>query len=595
MEKETALLAAMQVKHKYYSISTDKNDICRDIESEELVTAKNEHLFQRDTITWWVKGQNDNIISDDPRIVASHDQEGLVKIFVRKMAKKEKNYAYYIYHPAYEILTDKNGNIIYEDDGVTPKKACTPKYVNAKLNAKRAYEGAELDIGTFETMKDHVFYWNLVDQFIPYYYGEYLPEEGDPERSKRIEEIAEQIYILYDAYGPSQECRSAKLKNVKFGDSDLCLNGVTVKNTDGSTENVPLEEYVAGVVQGELGGYLNSIGIEAAKAQAVAARTYVLYTTSNCSSTILNSSANQNYTKPTNQIAIEAATSTAGELLYNNGQIFLSEYDSWYCKKSDTCTYTKLPLGETNELTLSSYNSWAAGGHGRGMSQIRAFQYADEGLGYQEILAQFYSSGTTVVQASQNNSGVTYGVSGTLGEPVEGWQGWKQSAQPWGSMYLGNSQSDMANWGCFVTSYAMAFAKFGLTEINGEPLDPGVFLSYLNQYHNEHPDAGTFGAGGGFDNPIPALRQLVSTFNRTVEFNDVSIENIKNNLDAGNVVIIGISHYGSKGVSSHFFVAYDHSGDTIYIADPGGWLTTYNDYLKDSSYISTNSLIILSI
>ena len=48
---------------------------------------------------------------------------------------------------------------------------------------------------------------------------------------------------------------------------------VRVKRTDGSVNNVLLEEYVVGVVGGEMPA---SFDIEALKAQCVASRTYVL-------------------------------------------------------------------------------------------------------------------------------------------------------------------------------------------------------------------------------------------------------------------------------------------------------------------------------
>ena len=51
----------------------------------------------------------------------------------------------------------------------------------------------------------HIFYWNLVNSFIPDYYADYLPEL-EPKKTEAIKKIAEDIYLLYKDMGPSQSC-----------------------------------------------------------------------------------------------------------------------------------------------------------------------------------------------------------------------------------------------------------------------------------------------------------------------------------------------------------------------------------------------------
>lgn len=159
-----------------------------------------------------------------------------------------------------------------------------------------------------------------------------------------------------------------------------------------------LEEYVAGVVSAEA---YNSEGIEALKAQAIAARSYAIIRTNYCQSPINNSSAAQNFTTNITDAARTAASATEGLVLTYNSEIILSEYDSFYRGGDYSCdsngcsvTYTKLPNNEKHKVTVSNkYTNMIAGGHGRGMSQIASYELANQGKTYDYILNYFYSPG----------------------------------------------------------------------------------------------------------------------------------------------------------------------------------------------------------
>ena len=206
---------------------------------------------------------------------------------------------------------------------------------------------------------------------------------------------------------------------------------ITVKDRDGNIIGTySLEEYVAGVVEAE--GYTGE-GIEALKAQAVAARTYAIYKTSTCSSPITASQGVQEFEKNPDLItanAKEAVAATEGEVLTYNGEIFMSEYDS-LCYNDSRCpdavktktgdsytltvTYTKQPNNETHKITLSDsfYDGWIVEGYGhaRGMSQLVSYQMAKEGMTYDEILKYFYSDGVEISKlTSSNNEGFLHGV-----------------------------------------------------------------------------------------------------------------------------------------------------------------------------------------
>lgn len=164
----------------------------------------------------------------------------------------------------------------------------------------------------------------------------------------------------------------------------------------GDTVSVPLEEYVAGVVASEVG----NPHIEAAKAQAVAARTHAwpYYSTGK---TISDSSAtNQAFravriNPKSYPNAVKAAQETRGEVLFYNGKVI------------STCAYSASNGGQTtsSEERWGGFRAWliaqpdpwdvAEGittktGHGVGMSQ-RGMKYAAKiGKTYKEILSFYY-------------------------------------------------------------------------------------------------------------------------------------------------------------------------------------------------------------
>lgn len=184
-------------------------------------------------------------------------------------------------------------------------------------------------------------------------------------------------------------------------------SGITVVDEEGNVVGTyALEEYVAGVVTGEM---YEDFPIESKKALAVAARTYVLASTDSCKNSIESSSNRQNFNSNISDSAREATNATAGQILVDSdGNIFSTEYDSWNCKGSTTCTYTKKPNGETHTVTISdTYLSRAAGGHGRGMSQIAAADMANQGSDYKSILLYFYSDGVQLSNLTSSSTGIT--------------------------------------------------------------------------------------------------------------------------------------------------------------------------------------------
>lgn len=384
MKKEVRLLANMQIKRNKYGLNKKQKEdtgyYCSSTATTTVVSADNSDDFDK-TSFFWIKERA--IDSSTPEKIASNDRTGILS-FLSKKVNEETNYAYYLYQPAF----DANGE-------------CSDSYAKDQL----PQEKQEISIGDYQTSEDSVYYWNLVNSFIPEYYEEYLPAKSDPNYEKEVKKIADEIYMLYDTMGPSQTCASSYQ-----GPSSLCPNGITVVGKDGNASTIDFEEYIAGVVSNEA---YSSEGMEALKAQAVAARTYAINLTNYCEKTISNSTNAQTFTKDINDRAREAATSTAGEILVDsNGKIFGAQYDS-FCYDDKDCpdakknadgtysvTYTKVPNGEKHVITLSDPKQYGrithGQGHAHGMSQLLSYQMAKEGKTYQEILSYFYSDGVTI-------------------------------------------------------------------------------------------------------------------------------------------------------------------------------------------------------
>lgn len=359
MTKQIKFLANMQIINKHYELDNSSGSYCSNEVTIEPITSGDKN-------------------SSTPELIAGNDYDGWAN-FITGKTFDEQNNAYYIYKPKYD-----------SDD------ECSHSYANGKLPE----DEKEISIGDYETRKESIYYWNLVNTFIPDYYAEYLPSD-ETEKQSKILQLADQIYLLYKQIGPSQSCGASY-----GGPSVLCPNGVTIEDV-GTFE---LEEYIAGVVSNE--AYSNE-GIEALKAQAVAARSYALVYTDYCTKTIPNSISAQTFTRNINDNSRLAATSTAGEVLIDSdGNVISAMYDS-FCYNDEDCpdatknndgsysvTYSKVPNGEQHTITLSDSSQYSrivpGYGHAHGMSQLHSYQLAKEGYTYEQILKYYYSDSVEI-------------------------------------------------------------------------------------------------------------------------------------------------------------------------------------------------------
>lgn len=256
-----------------------------------------------------------------------------------------------------------------------------------------------------ENTGSNFFRWLYTD-FVDDYYKEYLGNLTGDKLAEKKEEIIHFIYLYYKELAKNNtDCSNSYV--------NLSCPQITVSGGD-YAGTYSLEEYVEGVVAAELGysGYP-----EALKAQAIAARTFAIKYTDNCTKSIVNSTNAQTFNpSKVNADVKKAVADTAGLVLTDNGNVISSEYSSFTSNHScsgNVCTgkFKKLPSQTegTVSIDLSKVGiglsaSSLAGGHNRGMSQYAAL-YFDRSLSYsyKEILKYFYDPKVDITATSVSN------------------------------------------------------------------------------------------------------------------------------------------------------------------------------------------------
>ena len=194
-----------------------------------------------------------------------------------------------------------------------------------------------------------------------------------------------------------------------YAEAESSVKILLYRNESGETEEIPLEDYVLGVVAAEMPV---SFGDEALKAQAIAARTYAAYRIAAgyrhgeseaavcdsyacCAAYISPSEAALRWGSSNSETIISdisrAVSSTCGKIVLYKDKIALTIWHSnsyEYTKSAENVWGGSEPYlvsVSTLEGRVDSY-----GGHGVGMSQYGAAEMATRGCSAAEILAHYY-------------------------------------------------------------------------------------------------------------------------------------------------------------------------------------------------------------
>ena len=579
MRKEIQLLANMQIKTKRYGYDNDLRGIavrdCRPIDDPEeeekfLVTEENVDRFDPKGLNVAAYlNVNGGFISDSPQLVAKHDKRAFAAFFTKK-SKEETNYEFYIYSPKdHEECSDTNGDGQEECEIVCNKKLPKNEY--------------ELSIGDLSNMEESVYYWNLVNSFIPNYYDEYLPD-GDG-REEAIKKIAEEIYLLYADLGQGQSCAAYDIQE-------------TICRSDEGADYYTGDNGGTGPINGSTNEFLNRIaplaieemsrtGLDASVIMAQAAlesswgksglsSKYANYygMTSGC---INNSAYPPSQYRGTVLRPGSEFNNCTGNAFWDGTVVAMCNKDGGDCQwyrvydsfENSTKDHNRLLLESSRYSNCNKYRDpqdqiqcIKNGGYATApdyvssvMSVINAHNLSKFDIGewdgeYIEITEPLYTS----------NVCFDYG---ELSSASGDWANWLQGDPRWKDLVI--NTKTIGKVGCALTSVAVQIARSGVGTTVGANFNPGTFMLAHK-------------ANGGFsgNNIEWNVSDVAPNFQFVNNPDFTSISQLKSLVDQGYYLVLGVKNSG------HWVAVDKVVGDTVYIYDSalrgGVRYTTANQY-----------------
>jgi SH3 domain protein len=525
MKKQIKLLANMQIMTNRY----EKSSECADSESTTLIT----------------EGDKD---SSTKELIASHDADGSNPFsFLLKKSSQEKNYVYYKYTPAYEITKV----------GDTEIKTCPS-------NAKAPEDTKEISIGDLSNMEDSVFYWNLVNSFIPDYYADYLPE-SEPKKTEAIKKIAEDIYLLYQDMGPSQSCSMDYNFICRSDEGSNYYSGTTGNATASRTEFMNNISPVAISEMTRTGVYASVTMAQAALESA------------NGGSGLSTKYANY-YGMTAGTCAPKAAPSGVSGTVYRSGEggNTCSGNSFWdgtvvaMCNSSGKdCQWYRVydsfenSTRDHSRLLSDKYNCNVYGSNSEQLQCIKDHGYATDPNYVSKILnviktynlSQYdigtWDGTTTSYDSPTYNNKICYNGGSTNSGTFTSW---KQYDSQWSNVRLGNKT--VGKIGCAMTSVAIQIMRSG-SPLSIEEFNPGTFAQALTK-------AGGFDAAGNIT--WSAVERIAPNFKFVDRVNHrPSLQELNNLVSQGYYVILNVK-YGRHWVAID---SVDVANNKIYMFDPG--------------------------
>lgn len=523
MKKQIKLLANMQIMTNKY----EKSSECADNESTTLIT----------------EGDKD---SSTKELIASHDDDNIFEFF-KKKSNKEKNYIYYKYTPACQITTVGNTTV-----------KSYPTNVNLPEDTK------EISIGDLSTMEDSVFYWNLVNSFIPDYYADYLPE-SEPKKTEAIKKIAEDIYLLYQDMGPSQSCSMDYNFICRSDEGSNYYSGTTGNATASRTEFMNNISPVAISEMTRTGVYASVTMAQAALESA------------NGGSGLSTKYANY-YGMTAGTCAPKAAPSGVSGTVYRSGEggNTCSGNSFWdgtvvaMCNSSGKdCQWYRVydsfenSTRDHSRLLSDKYNCNVYGSNSEQLQCIKDHGYATDPNYVSKILnviktynlSQYdigtWDGTTTSYDSPTYNNKICYNGGSTNSGTFTSW---KQYDSQWSNVRLGNKT--VGKIGCAMTSVAIQIMRSG-SPLSIEEFNPGTFAQALTK-------AGGFDAAGNIT--WSAVERIAPNFKFVDSVNHrPSLQELNNLVSQGYYVILNVK-YGRHWVAID---SVDVANNKIYMFDPG--------------------------
>lgn len=590
MQKEIDLLANMQIKTIKYGHNhrlLEDDDVVapegkimimgsyanrcwpenKEIE-DEVVNDENLEDFDLPGFDFWTDLKvNGDFTSDSMEKVAKHDKVHF-NAFWNKKAKYETNYEFTIYNPKIQTETDEDTGETYE--------ICKSDLPDNRY---------ELSIGDYATREESVYYWNLVNSFIPNYYEEYLPE-AEPKRTEKIKKIADDIYLLYKDIGPGQTCYKYDVQEI-ICRSDEGSDFYTGDNGGTGPINGSSNEFfnrIAPIAIDEM----SRTGLNASVIMAQAALESS-WGKSGLSSKYANyygmtSGCIDNKTYPPSKYKgkilakDEEFNHCTGNAFWNGSVVAMCNKNGgdcqWYRIYDSFDSSTK----DHSRLLLSSSRYAGCNQYRNPQDQIQCIKnggYAEDPNYVSKVMNMINTYGLTKFDIGewdgeyveittpiyQDSICFDYGELGPGGSGD--WANWLQGDPRWKDLVI--STKTIGQVGCALTSVAVQLARSGVATKLGGNLNPGTFM----QYHKAH--------GGFSGNNIEwDVSDVAPDFRFVNNPNFTSISQLKSLVDQGYYLVLGVKNSGH-------WVAVDRVvGDTVYIYDSalrgGVRYTTANQY-----------------
>jgi len=355
-------------------------------------------------------------------------------------------------------------------DYVEAKQNCENNYLNGEVSIADNYRNGASSDSFFKYLLTSDFLDNRVgaqDYFIDYARNNNLDANdisnwADEEKQEVRKQIIDEIKEIVEDYEEEEEPQN---NIIALMSTAYCSNGITVQG-EGTLD---FNEYLIGVLSAEYGGLITD-NPEAAKAAAVAIRTFVIAKTDNCSRSISSSESVIVYHSLSEgqsgySVYKEAVEATNGQVLVDSdgnvkGGQFVTLPISQYREESGGM-YTFHMQGiagyeQTNydySISVSDVERIASkvggvyypeegSGHHWGSSQYAIVKMAEDGMTYDEILANTYCVGGVVSLArgiaggESAQPGLTVNHDGTFlmrAEPVS-----PDSGNPYYNFYASN-------------------------------------------------------------------------------------------------------------------------------------------------------------
>lgn len=427
------------------------------------------------------------------------------------------------------------------------------------------------------------FIYKTYPKYKKEYTIDFIEVPFDYKVNRNIEEIMEYIrsrqdytnYVLGYPNTVVTDSNSGSTTNCTYTVNGTNMSGIKVKLVHAKNSAVPgvntgdeiegqelvdFEKYILGVVYAENG----SAPEEAIKAQAIAARNYVLnrgHLMEENGQKILritNSTYDQTYCDP---------DAGCDRCIGERGVVSL--YKSGTTPPGSTCvsvsplpndSYVRKAVKSVSGVVLQDNNGNTINTPYTSTTQHAWNKMAKEGKDYIEMLRLTYG------ESSLSNPSCTF-ASGD-------WDNWRQGDPQWGNKSVGSS--NMASIGCFITAHAKALAASG-AQLKVNNFNPGVFIDVINANHCL--------SGNNLDATCALNAVLANGYNRQTDRVGVSLTGsigqkaltISNYLNQGYQIILRVKAEPNQ----HWVYVTGVSGSTIYMSDPASngktVLPTYND------------------